>query len=91
MLLGGICDISRGGAGLEGREKFMCAALGPMALAPVAVSLYLSAGFLSYSVAEFLFHSACFIFKSIEKEHSLERPVVLGSPGLDKSLMNLKI
>ena len=73
----------------------MCAALGPMplpvALAPAAVSLYLSAGFLSYSVARLLFHSARFIFKSIEKEHYLERPVILGSPGLDKSLLNLKI
>lgn len=83
------------GGGPEGREKFMWAALGPMplpmALAPAAVSLYLSAGFLSYSVARLLFHSARFIFKSIEKEHSLERPVILGSPGLDKSLLNLKI
>ena len=65
--------------GCEGHEKFMRALVGPMflptALAPAAVSLCLSAGFASYSVVRFLFHSACFIFKSIKKEHSLELPV----------------
>lgn len=77
---------------LEGHEKFMCAALGPMpfttAPAQAAVFLCISAGFTSYLVAGFPYHCALLVLKVL-KEKSAEFQF-WGSPGFDTVFLNLK-